>query len=170
MTATVTVHFLGQTPTTELEEALASNDLNVENIGHVPTFHGGNARKCIVVTLSKNLRSTIYGWQVNTNYNGLDHNTIEFSVKQEQVNIPKVWEWHKANWDKFCENMKKVSYVIPSTITNDACEGTFYETLFSTIQKSIPQNFCFISFLVDYFSPESAENNIYIYIYIYMYM
>ena len=79
------------------------------------------------------------------------------------MNIPKVWEWLKENWDKFSENMKKVSYIIPSTITNDACEdrlGIFYKTLYSAIQKSIPKNFCSICFLVDYFSPESGKNNI----------
>ena len=33
-----------------LEEALAANNLNMENIGQVLTFYGGNARTCIDVT------------------------------------------------------------------------------------------------------------------------
>ena len=35
----------------KLEEALAANNVNGENIGHVPTFHGRNSRTRIDVTL-----------------------------------------------------------------------------------------------------------------------
>ena len=60
----------------KFEEAVAGHNLVVENIGHVPTFHGGRARTCIDVTLTKKLHSTVLGWSVNTDYNGSDHNTI----------------------------------------------------------------------------------------------
>ena len=74
----------------KFEEAIAGHNLCVENIGHVPTFHGGRARTCIDATLSKRLHSAILGWRVNTNYIGSDHNTIEFSAEQDNVIIPKV--------------------------------------------------------------------------------
>ena len=57
----------------KFEEAVAGHNLMVENIGHVPTFHGGKARTCIDVTLTKRLNSAIQGWRVNTNYNGSEN-------------------------------------------------------------------------------------------------
>ena len=33
------------------------------------------------------------------------------------MNISKVWVWHKDKWDKFSENVIKVSFIIPNTIT-----------------------------------------------------
>lgn len=85
----------------KLEDAIAGHNLCVENVGHIPTFHGGKARTCIDVTLSKRLHSTITGWRVNTSYNGSHHNTIEFSAEQDNTVIPRVWVWHKANWELF---------------------------------------------------------------------
>ena len=48
----------------KLEEALAANNLTVENVGHVPTFHGGNSRTCIDITLSKYLRNSVKDWKL----------------------------------------------------------------------------------------------------------
>ena len=101
----------------KFEEAVAGHNLVVENIGHVPTFHGGKARTCIDVTLTKRLHSAVLGWRVNTDYNGSDHNTIEFNVQQDMMTIPKVWMWHKADWPAFKESMEKVTYELPRNIT-----------------------------------------------------
>ena len=43
----------------KLEEAIAGHNLTIENLGHVPTFHGGTAKTCIDVTISKRLLSSI---------------------------------------------------------------------------------------------------------------
>ena len=127
----------------KFEEAIAGHNLIVENIGHVPTFHGGRARTCIDVTLTKRLHSNVLGWQVNTDYIGSDHNTVEFHVQQDRLNIPKVWIWHKANWAEFGERMKKVTYKLPDNITNDTCEDMlriFYKALDKAIKKAIPKS------------------------------
>ena len=126
----------------KLEEALAANNLTVENVGHVPTFHGGNSRTCIDVTLTKNLRTSIKEWKVNTEYNGSDHNTIEFSTDQEHTTIPKIWKWHKADWCKFREKMDQIEYKLPTVISTDVCEDMlkiFYTTLDRALQISVPK-------------------------------
>ena len=66
----------------QLEEFIIDNGLAVENIGNTPTFQA-TRQSCeiathIDVTLSKGLGSLIKNWEVNTNFNGSDHNTIEF--------------------------------------------------------------------------------------------
>ena len=127
----------------KFEEAIAGHNLNVENIGHTPTFHGGNARTCIDVTLSKELIGTVIDWRVNTDYNGSDHNTIEFHVKQDATVIPKVWAWHKANWSIFQDNMKAISFDIPNIITTDTCEDMLkklYRTIGRAMKKAIPKS------------------------------
>ena len=127
----------------KFEEAIAGHNLVIENSGHVPTFHGGRARTCIDVTLTKRLHSTVSGWIVNTDYNGSDHNSIEFHVQQDYMIIPKVWVWHKADWPVFKESMKKVKYELPSNITNDTCEDMlkyFYKSIAKAMRKAIPRS------------------------------
>ena len=116
----------------------------MENIGHVPTIHGEKARTCIDVTLTKRLHSTVLEWRVNTEYNGSDHNTIEFQVHQDMMTIPKVWIWHKANWSVFKERMKKLTYELPGNITNDTCESmlnNFYKKLDKAMKKAIQSSY-----------------------------
>ena len=127
----------------KLEEAIAGHNLNMENIGHTLTFHGGAARTCIDVTLTKGLISAVLDWKVNTNYNGSDHNTIEFHVKQDLAVIPKVWLWHKANWALFQEKMKTMTYNIPNNVINDVCEDMLtklYRTIDGAMKKAIPRS------------------------------
>ena len=127
----------------KFEEAIAGHNLIVENIGHVPTFHGGAARTCIDVTLTKRLISTVMDWRVNTNYNGSDHNTIEFHVEQDRTVIPKVWAWHKANWTLFQDEMKSITYNIPNTINSDICEDMLkklYRKIGKAMKKAIPRS------------------------------
>ena len=127
----------------KLEQAIARHNLHVENQGHVPTFHGGKARTCIDVTLTKRLSSEVVNWRVNTSYNGSDHNTIEFKVKQELISKPKVWLWHKADWNTFRTKMKSLTYKLPTNITNDTCEDMldkFYKCLKRAMKKVIPRS------------------------------
>ena len=127
----------------KLEEAIASYNLIVENVGHVPTFHRGKARTCIDITLTKRLHSAILGWTVNTNYNGSDHNTIEFSVEQDCISIPKTWVWKRADWELFRTHLTGLKVNLPEVVTNDTREellGRFYKQLNMAMQKSIPKS------------------------------
>ena len=126
-----------------LEEAIAGHNLQIENQGHVPTFHGGRASTFIDVALTKRLTSTVTNWMVNTNYNCSDHNTIEFCVKQELVSRPKVWLWHKANWESFKTQMRSLRYELPSNITNYTCEDMldkFYKCLKRAMKTAIQRS------------------------------
>ena len=43
----------------KFEEVVAGHNLNVENLGHIPTFPGGRDRTCIDITLSKRLNQDV---------------------------------------------------------------------------------------------------------------
>ena len=95
------------------------------------------------MTLTKGLISAVLNWRVNTNYNGSDHNTIEFQVAQDIAVIPKVWVWHKANWPLFQDKLKSITYDIPNNITQDVCEdmlSKLYYTINKAMIKSIPRS------------------------------
>ena len=121
----------------KLEEALAANDLRMENMGHVSTFHGGKARTCIDVTLTKNLKSSVKDWRVDTSYNGSDHNTITFHTAHEYVTIPKIWKWHKADWNKFKLKIDQTKFNLPPLISSDVCEDmlSHCKNQFSRVRK-----------------------------------
>ena len=99
----------------KLEEALAANNLIVENVGHVPTFHGGNSRTCIDVTLTKKS-----GKLIPTTMDLII--TLEFFTDREDTTIPKIWKWHKADWCKFKDKMDQIEYKLPTVISTDVCE------------------------------------------------
>ena len=64
-------------------------------------------KTCIDVILTRGLQLTIKDWVVDRGYNGSDHNYIKFSLQTEMVTIPKIWQWHKADWEIFRSKMKK---------------------------------------------------------------
>ena len=85
----------------KLEEFLAETGLEVENVGKEPTYESRGNSTRIDITLTKDLRCDILGWEVDRRYNASDHNTIKFRVGKEKITLPKTWKWHKADWEKF---------------------------------------------------------------------
>ena len=83
------------------DELIANNNLIIENVGHSPTYESRGNKTCIDVTITRGLRQTIQDWVVDRGYNGSDHNYIKFSLQTEVVTIPKIWQWHKADWKIF---------------------------------------------------------------------
>ena len=89
------------------DRLIANNDLSIENVGHDPTNESRGARTCIDATLSRHLHRAIKGWEVDRSYNGSDHNTIAFRVETDVIEIPAIWQWHKADWKMFEDEMIK---------------------------------------------------------------
>ena len=70
------------------EELIETEHLLVHNIGRIPTFESKNGKSIIDVTLSHRLPYTLDNWRVLRNYNGTDHNTIHYSLKGMEIEIP----------------------------------------------------------------------------------
>ena len=70
------------------EELIEIEHLLVHNQGRIPTFESKNGKSIIDVTLSHRLPYTLENWRVLRSYNGTDHNTICYSLKGMEIEIP----------------------------------------------------------------------------------
>ena len=100
----------------ELEDFIAKNRLYVENIGTTPTFNTKWGTSIIDITLSSHMAMSVKNWQVSQEYNGSDHNSIEFELDKEKVIIEEQYQYHKADWNLFTNELKKdcLLYTSPS--------------------------------------------------------
>ena len=124
------------------DELIANNNLIIENVGHSPTFESRGNKTCIDVTLTRGLRQTIQYWFVDRGYNGSGHNYIKFSLQTEVVTRPKIWQWHKADWEIFRSEMKKLEYKMPTVLNQGCCEemlSRLYKSLNKCMKKAIPK-------------------------------
>ena len=80
-----------------LEEFILTNDLNLENIGKVPTFIGRDCETRIDITLTKNF--VINKWKVENDLTLSDHRAISFEIELNQMIQPiKFSDLKAANW------------------------------------------------------------------------
>ena len=124
------------------DELIANNNLTIENIGNSPTYESRGKKTCIDVTLTRGLRRTIKDWRVDRTYNWSDHNYINFSLQTEKITIPKIWQWHKADWVTFKCEMKKLENKLPTVLNQDCCEimlNKLYQCLNRSMKKAIPK-------------------------------
>ena len=89
----------------------------VHNIGRIPTFESKIGKSIIDVTLSHRLPYSLENWRVLRSYNGTDHNTIQYSLKGMEIEIPAHRLYHKANWDQFTQILRDSHINIPSEMT-----------------------------------------------------
>ena len=99
------------------EELIETERLLVHNQGRIPTFESKNGKSIIDVTLSYRLPHTLENWRVLRSYNGTDHNTIHYSHKGMEIEIPAHRMYHKANWDQFTQILRDSFISIPSEMT-----------------------------------------------------
>ena len=73
-----------------LEEFILTNDINIHNIGFVPTFRNSrDFTSCVDLTLSYKIPFTIQNWRVHDHVmNFTDHNTITFETTNLDLLIP----------------------------------------------------------------------------------
>ena len=91
--------------------------LMVHNRGRIPTFESEIGKSIIDVTLSFNLKWELDNWRVLRSYNGTDHNSIHYNIKEAKIEIPKHRNYSKANWNIFTEELEKFYINVPSEIT-----------------------------------------------------
>ena len=97
----------------DLEEWILQEGLEVRNQGQNPTFVNKRCQTFIDLTLTFNLECDLSDWNVSLDFNGSDHNTITFTLLQEVKKIDPVWNWKKAEWDKFTHILKQSNIRIP---------------------------------------------------------
>ena len=127
----------------KLEEFMAENSLEVENVGKEPTYESRGNSTRIDITLSRDLRCDVVEWGVDRQYNASDHNTIKFKIGRERIHLPKTWKWHKANWEKFADALINYKTTMPNVIKDEDCEKevtNIYRHINSAMKKSIPKS------------------------------
>ena len=123
------------------EELIETEHLLVHNQGRIPTFESKNGKSIIDITLSHRLPYTLENWRVLRSYNGTDHNTIQYSLKGMEIEIPAHRMYHKANWDQFTQILKGSYINIPSEMTEwklDKMVNKLNHILDSALDKSCP--------------------------------
>jgi CRISPR/Cas system CSM-associated protein Csm2 small subunit len=78
----------------------------------------------------------VYKWEVNTDYNGSDHNTITFCIANITETIPKRRNWEKADWKEFSNALDKKALQFPEVITDKKLDIQC-EKLYSVINKAL---------------------------------
>ena len=91
----------------QFELFIAQYKLNVENNSHIPTYESRGTGTCIDVTLTARLGVSATDWEVNREYNGSDHNSIEYKLKVDKIKVEPQWLWAKADWDLFAAEIDK---------------------------------------------------------------
>jgi hypothetical protein len=122
-----------------LEDYIFSNNLNVENVGKVPTFIGRECETVIDITLSCNFNG-IKNWKVSKKLTLSDHRLISFEIELKQKVIKKlILDTKTADWKKFTDELDKINYKLPEIINkewlDEACQ-TFVDNIKITLKKS----------------------------------
>jgi ribonuclease HI len=127
----------------KLDDFIAKYGLQIENAGEVPTFEARGAATVIDITLSRDLGVSCKNWRVNREFNGSDHNTIEFEGSQELIEVPEKYLWSKADWDLFRETIEAKDYSKSKVITQSECDKMvekLYEYINDGLQEAIPKS------------------------------
>ena len=99
-----------------MEEYLAGTNLQVENVGRVPTFTARHTATCIDITLSINWTGVI-NWRVTDNETMSDHRLIAFEtdVLYRKNNNSPGFNLSKCDWDKFRSLTETETDFVPPT-------------------------------------------------------
>ena len=123
----------------DLEDFIFRHDLDIANIGYVPTFETFRAQSVIDITLFKDI--AIADWHVDQEYNASDHNTIRFRIEVEEVAPREIRNWKEAKWSKFSDSLNK-KYVPPERMTTKKLDkelSKFYDDLEAALDKACPR-------------------------------
>ena len=127
----------------ELEDFILTNQLRVENLGTVPTFRAhrvaGAIESCVDVTLTRDTDDRVECWAVEDRYNGSDHNTIVFHIKNDCIGkAEEVRNWRKADWGLFKSVLEahRRSLYVPKVL-NEKKLDKMVEKLYNLLNLSL---------------------------------
>ena len=81
-------------------------------------------------------------WRVSLEYNGSDHNTIEFYLDTDKNKTEPLYQYHKADWTKFQQQLNDNPMKIPAEMTErrlEKCLDKFYTSLNNALKNSCPK-------------------------------
>ena len=126
-----------------LLEYIVSNNLDVLNVGSVPTFVTSNREEVIDITLaSSDVRDQVTGWQVLDEVSFSDHRYIVFQFSDVEQPIEFYRNPKKTNWEIFEQGVKDSYSSVESLDTIESLEKAVYsvtDSLVSNFQKSCPE-------------------------------
>ena len=126
----------------QLELFIAKHNLTIENNSHAPTYESRGSETCIDVTLTCNLSVSVKNWRVNRDFNGSDHNNIEYHMEEDLMTIPSHWLWDKAEWVYF-QKVVQGPFKIPKVISQEGCDQfvfDFYKRIENAMALAIPKS------------------------------
>ena len=56
-------------------------------------------------------------WRVNRSFNGSDHNTIQFQLVIDTIELPEHRNYDKAHWGQFQDELKQRNFYTPVQVT-----------------------------------------------------
>ena len=114
--------------------------MHIENNSHIPTYESRGAATCIDITLTARLGLSVQSWEVNRDFNGSDHNSIEFNLNIDKVIIEPQWIWSQADWELFSSEVKN-NLITQSkyVITQRECDN-MVNALYNTISKALKKS------------------------------
>jgi ribonuclease HI len=122
-----------------LEEYIFANNLNVENVGKVPTFIGRECETVVDITLSCNFNG-IKRWTVSKQLTLSDHRLIFFEIELEQKIEKKIiLDTKSANWRQFSDELDKNIYNLPDIISKEWLDDSV-RTLVNNIQMALKKS------------------------------
>ena len=128
-----------------LEDLIFAEGLFVENQGEIPTFEAWrndqHIATCIDATMTKG-EVEILDWEVDTGYNGSDHNDITWTLREDRLPLPLIRPWHKAKWDVFTKKLTTAGIEIPETLDAEGLDQlleNFYEAVEEALQLACPK-------------------------------
>ena len=65
---------------------------------------------------------SVKNWQISQEYNGSDHNSIEFELDKEKIIVEEQYQYHKADWNLFANELRNDNIKIPNEITERRLE------------------------------------------------
>ena len=101
----------------ELEAIIDNYNLVIHNRGRLPTYECKLGSSIIDVTLSSRLPMRVDNWRVNRSFNGSDHNTIQFQLVIDTIELPEHRNYDKADWGQFQEELKQINFYTPTQVT-----------------------------------------------------
>ena len=125
-----------------LEDWILQEGLMIHNVGDAPTFENKRCQTSIDLTLSLRLTPEIKHWRVDEGFNGSDHNTIMFTIITHIDKIDPVWNWKKAEWEKFTNILKQTKIRIPQQMNERRLEyllDKIYKKIYQAMDKTIPK-------------------------------